>query len=163
MKNPPNRPPRSLPVVSAICLVVSLGFTLSSCEKADSPSAETGEATAEQSTVDGDKPIQHLQVPEVTDAENAENIFLERTDEITGKQKLDNAELHEIHMATYHLEKAVAYFAENLEGARKEAAEEIAVVVEEIHLSSENFEAEEAKKHIEEFEKLAESFSADFN
>ena len=45
-------------------------------------------------------------------------------------------------------------------GKKKKAAEKIAVVVEEVHLSSEGFNAEEAKKRIAEFAKLAEAFSA---
>ncbi|MEM7015332.1 MAG: DUF6746 family protein, partial [Verrucomicrobiota bacterium] len=103
--------------------------------------------------------IQHLQIPDVTSYEDANKIFLERTGEIMSKEKLDNTELHEIHMATYHLEKAVAFFAENSEGAEKEAAEKIAVVVEEVHLSSETFMPDEAKKHLDEFAKLAEAFA----
>ena len=37
--------------------------------------------------------------------------------------KLDAKELHEIHMITYKLEKGLQYFAKNLKGDQKKAAE----------------------------------------
>ena len=56
--------------------------------------------------------------------------------------------------------QVTAKVIEHLKGKKKKAAEKIAVVVEEVHLSSEGFNAEEAKKRIAEFAKLAEAFSA---
>ncbi len=156
-----------------LAFVMSFSSLIVSCEKPSSAPADTETAMAEEEDhghdhAEGDhahdgeagERIKHLEVPDVTSAEDAKTIFLERTAEITGKEKLDTQELHEIHMATYHLETAVAYYAENSEGARKEAAEKLAVVVEEVHLSSEGFKPEEARKHIAEFARLAEAFSA---
>ena len=60
------------------------------------------------------------------------------TEQLLAKTNLDALELHEIHMITYSLEKAVAFFAETLSGARQVTAQDMAVVVEEVHLSSEN-------------------------
>ena len=60
------------------------------------------------------------------------------TEQLLAKTNLDALELHEIHMITYSLEKAVVFFAENLSGARQVTAQDMAVVVEEVHLSSEN-------------------------
>ena len=68
-------------------------------------------------------------------------------------------ELHEIHVITYSLEKAVAFFAENLSGARQETAQEMAVVVEEVHLSSENNRREETKAALDQYFALFESFT----
>lgn len=162
MKPTPRNPSFSVSPLAATFLAVSLGCSLTSCEKAESRAIETDNISAAEKTEGDGKPMKHLIVPDVTTLADAQKIFLERTAEITGKTKLDNAEMHEIHMSTYHLEKAVAYFAENSEGARKEAAEKIAVVVEEVHLASENFKAEETKEHLAELGKLAEPFSAGF-
>lgn len=152
--------------ISSLAFAIIFGLLISSCEKPSSAPVDTETATAEQEEYDHDheaeegERIKHLEVPEVTNADDAKKIFLERTAEITSKKTLNTQELHEIHMATYHLETAVAYYAENLKGKKKKAAEKIAVVVEEVHLSSEGFKAEEAKKSIAEFAKLAEAFSA---
>lgn len=152
--------------ISSLTFAIIFGLMISSCEKPSSAPVDTETATAEQEEYDHDheaeegERIKHLEVPEVTNADDAKKIFLERTAEITSKKALNTQELHEIHMATYHLETAVAYYAEHLKGKKKKAAEKIAVVVEEVHLSSEGFNAEEAKKRIAEFAKLAEAFSA---
>ncbi|MBP84094.1 MAG: hypothetical protein CMO61_09645 [Verrucomicrobiales bacterium] len=156
------------PKIFSLAFAVIFGLMTSSCEKSEPAAGESANAVDAES-VDGNdhaeggeegERIKHLEVPEVTNADDAKKVFLERTAEITGKKALDTQELHEIHMATYHLETAVAYYAENLKGKKKKAAEKIAVVVEEVHLSSEGFKPEEAKKHIAEFTKLAEAFSA---
>lgn len=108
------------------------------------------------------KPIQHLEIADVTSLEDAKRIFVETTAEIRSKQKLDPAELQQIHIITYSLEKSVAYFVENTEGERHELAEEIAEVVEEIHLSSENNRQEETKEHLKEYFDMADRFTAGF-
>ena len=156
------------PKIFSLALALIFGLMASSCEKPEPAVSESANAVEAESANGNDhveggeeaERIKHLEVPEVTNADDAKKIFLERTAEITGKKALDTQELHEIHMATYHLETAVAYYAENLKGKKKKAAEKIAVVVEEVHLSSEGFKPEEAKKHIAEFAKLAEAFSA---
>lgn len=156
------------PKIFSLALALIFGLMTSSCEKSEPAVSESANAVEAESANGNDhteggeegERIKHLEVPEVTNADDAKKIFLERTAEITGKKALDTQELHEIHMATYHLETAVAYYAENLKGKKKKAAEKIAVVVEEVHLSSEGFKPEEAKKHIAEFAKLAEAFSA---
>ena len=79
------------------------------------------------------------------------------TEQLRAKTNLNALELHEIHMITYSLEKAVAFFAENLSGARQETAQEMAVVVEEVHLSSENNRKEETKAALDQYFALFES------
>ena len=156
------------PKIFSLALALIFGLMASSCEKPEPAVSESANAVEAESANGNDyaeggeegERIKHLEVPEVTNADDAKKIFLERTAEITSKKALDTQELHEIHMATYHLETAVAFYAENLKGKKKKAAEKIAVVVEEVHLSSEGFKPEEAKKHIAEFAKLAEAFSA---
>lgn len=150
--------------VSGLALIL-LSFSTLSCEKADTPAAEAPEATepaAETAEAKAQKPVKHLEIPDVTNGADARKIFTERTAEITGKKTLDNNELHEIHMSTYHLEKAIAWYAENAKGPRKEAAEKMAVVVEEIHLSSESFKADEAREHLKKYAAMAENFSQGF-
>jgi hypothetical protein len=108
------------------------------------------------------EPVQHLKMEDVTSMEDAKKIFLETTSEIRSKKKLDVAELQEIHVITYSLEKSVAYFVENAEGERKKLAEEIAVVVEDIHLSSENNRKKETQALLKKYFDLADRFSSGF-
>ena len=64
-------------------------------------------------------------------------------------------------MITYSLEKAVAFFAKNLGGARQLTAQEMAVVVEEVHISSENNRKEDTKAALDQYFNLFKSFSKD--
>ena len=105
------------------------------------------------------EPVQHLEIADVTSLEDAKRIFVETTAEMRGKEKLDPAELQQIHIITYSLEKSVAYFVENTEGERHELAEDIAEVVEEIHLSSENNRQEETKAHLKAYFDMADRFA----
>lgn len=109
-----------------------------------------------------EKPVQHLKIAEVTSMKDAKKIFIEKTSEIKSKKKLDQLELQQIHIITYSLEKSVAYFVENLKGERQELAKEIAVVVEDIHISSENSRQEMTETHLNKYFDLAEKFISGF-
>lgn len=106
---------------------------------------------------DKSKPVQHLKIADVTSFDAAKKIFIEKTAEIKSKTKLDPMELQQIHFITYSLEKAVAYFAENLKGDQQKLAMKIAEVVENVHLASENNRKSETVKNLSEYYKLAES------
>jgi hypothetical protein len=101
------------------------------------------------------KPTQHLIIADVTSMEAAEKIFVEKTAEIKGKTELDVAELQEIHIITYSLEKSVAYLAHNLTGEGQKLAKEIAVVVEDIHVNAEDNLKEKTQSNLNEYFKLA--------
>ena len=58
---------------------------------------------------------------------------------------------------THYLEKTVAFFAKNLSGVRQATAQEMAVVVEEVHLSSENNRKDETKAVLDQYFALFES------
>ena len=88
----------------------------------------------------------------------AKKIFLEKTFEISSKQKLDEAELQQIHIVTYTLEKSVEYFAENLTDEKQELVKEIAVVVENIHLNSENNRKKDTQQQLIKYFELANKF-----
>ena len=62
-------------------------------------------------------------------------------------------------LITYSLKNAVAFFAENLSGARQVTAQEMDVAVEEGHLSSENNPKEETKAALDQYFALFESFT----
>jgi hypothetical protein len=109
-----------------------------------------------------EKPIQHLKIADITSYEKAKEVFQEETAKIKPKETLDSNSLNEIHIITYSLEKSVAYFANNLEGAQKAKAEELAVVVEEIHLDSENFRLEKTEMHLKRYIQLADAFVRSF-
>ena len=109
-----------------------------------------------------EEPIQHLKIADVTSVNDAKNIFIEKTSEIKSKKKLDQLELQQIHIITYSLEKSVAYFVENLIGERQELAKEIAVVVEDIHISSENNRQEKTKTLLNKYFDMAEKFISGF-
>ncbi len=109
-----------------------------------------------------EEPIQHLKIADVASMKDAKKIFIETTSEIKSKKKLDQLELQQIHIITYSLEKSVAYFAENLKGERQELAKEIAVVVEDIHISSENNRQEETETYLNKYFNLADKFISGF-
>ena len=108
------------------------------------------------------KPTQHLKVDDVTTIKDAEAIFILKTSEIKRKTVLDVTELQEIHIITYTLEKSVAYLAENLKGENQSLAKELAVIVEDIHLNSEDNKKEETQKHISKYMELAKKLIANF-
>lgn len=116
-----------------------------------------------ESTAEADKkPIQHLKVDDVSTMEEAERIFIDSTSKIREKTKLDVTELQEIHIITYTLEKSVAYLAQNLKGDRQDLAKEIAVIVEDIHLNSEDNLKEKTKMHLKNYMKLADELISGF-
>lgn len=116
-------------------------------------------AVAAQLDPDPEKPVQHRVVPDVTTLEEATTVFVDTTAQLQAKTSLDAEELHEIHMITYSLEKALAYFVEHSDGAMKATAEEMAIVVERVHLGSENNRVDETKTSLDEYFQLAEAFS----
>ena len=109
-----------------------------------------------------EEPVQHLKIADVTSMIDAKEIFIEKTFEIKSKKKLDQLELQQIHRITYSLEKSVDYFVENLKGERQELAKEIAVVVEDIHISSENSRQIKTETHLDKYFNLAEKFISGF-
>ena len=132
-----------------LCVAVSLAFV--GCQK----DVETVDVNSEQD----EKPIQHLKLEDIATESSAVKVMQSTTEQLRAKTNLDALELHEIHMITYSLEKAVAFFAENLNGARQATAQEMAVVVEEIHLSSENNRKEDTKAALDQYFALFESFT----
>lgn len=122
-------------------------------------SATTAVTTAASETAP-DKPVKHLHVADVTSMEEAKRVFQATTAQLKTKTKLDEAELSDIHFITYSLEKAVAYFSENLEGETQKLAKDVAEVVESIHIASENGRRTPAKQHLDDYFTLAEALSS---
>ncbi len=106
-----------------------------------------------------EKPIQHLKLEDIATKSRAVEVIKSTTEQLRAKTNLDALELHEIHMITYSLEKAVAFFAKNLSGARQVTSQEMAVVVEELHLSSENNRKDATKAALDQYFALLESFT----
>ena len=105
-----------------------------------------------------EKPIKHLNIADVGSMDEAKKVFVEKTFEMSTKQKLDATELQQIHIITYSLEKSVAYFAEHLSGEKQKIAQEMAVVVENIHLNSENSRQEKTRQELVKYFELANKF-----
>lgn len=108
-----------------------------------------------------EKPIQHLNLPDITSRERAVDVMDSTTAELKSKKTLNEEALSEIHYITYSLEKAVAYFVENSSGEQQAAAREMAAVVEEVHLHSENNRIEETRKALDQYYELHEPFRRD--
>ena len=106
-----------------------------------------------------DKPTQHLQLPDVTSLAEAKTVFLETTSILQSKQELDAKELNKIHITTYSLEKAIAYFVENMNGDQQIEAKKMADVVELIHLASETNRADEARVYLQDYANRASNFT----
>ena len=114
-------------------------------------------------TSDSDeKPTQHLKVADVTSMDEAKDTFLATTLEIKGLGDVGLEEAAKIHVITYTLEKSVAYFSENLTGEKQSIAKEMAVVVEDIHITSENNRMDELHKHLDTYYGLVDRFLFDF-
>ena len=107
-----------------------------------------------------EKPVQHRKVDDVTSLAEAKKVFLQTTSEIKSKEKLNAEELHQIHYITYSLEKSIAYYAENLSGKEQQLAKNIAIVVEDIHIASENNRKQETLTHLTKYFKLAKKLKA---
>jgi len=138
-----------------LCLTLSIGFL--GCQKDVETVEENSEITL--SHEQDEKPIQHLKLEDIATESSAVEVMQSTTEQLRAKTTLDALELHEIHMITYSLEKAVAFFAENLSGPRQVTAQEMAVVVEEVHLSSENNRKDETKAALDQYFALFESFT----
>ena len=134
-----------------LCLTLSMGSL--GCQK----DVKMVEENSEQD----EKPIQHLKLEDIATESSAVEVMQSTTEQLRAMTNLDALELHEIHMITYSLEKAVAFFAENLSGARQVTAQDMAVVVEEIHLSSENNRKDATKTALDQYFALFESFTND--
>jgi hypothetical protein len=137
------------------CVTLSLGSF--GCQK----DVETVEENKElpHSHKQAEKPIQHLKLEDIVTESKAVEVMKATTEQLRTKTALDALELHEIHMITYSLEKALAFFAENVSGARQETAQEMALVVEEVHLNSENNRKEASKAVLAQYFALFESFT----
>ena len=139
--------------ITSIAVTIAVSILLSACS--DQLSDHTSDHSNGHATHEHDeKPIQHLKLENILSLEEATTVFSKEVAFITGKEELTAGVLHEIHMSTYSLEKAVAFFMENSQGEEKSLAEEIAVIVEEIHLASENNRAEDTRGFIDQLEKL---------
>ena len=140
--------------ITTIAVTIAVSIFLSACS--DQLSDHTSDHSNGHAAHEHDeKPIQHLKLDNILSLEEATTVFTKEVAFITGKEELTAGVLHEIHMSTYSLEKAVAFFVENSQGEEKSLAEEIAVVVEEIHLASENNRSNETRGFIDQLEKLA--------
>jgi len=113
------------------------------------------------SSTASEEPVQHLELADITSIEQAKKVFFETTTQLKSKTKLDSAELNEVHIVTYSLEKAVAYFSENTVGERQAVAKIMAELVELIHIGSENNRATQTSVYLSEYFKLAEMFAKD--
>ena len=96
-------------IVSSAYLI-AISCMLSACS--DQHSDHIDERSAHDHN---EKPIQHLKLEDIYSLEKASAVFAKEVDFIIGKEELTAGVLHEIHMSTYSLEKAVAYFVENSE------------------------------------------------
>ena len=138
-----------------LCVTLSLGFV--GCQK-DSERVEENSGFVISHEED-EKPIQHLNLEDIATESKALEVMKSTIEQLRIKTNLDALELHEIHIITYSLEKAIAFFTENLIGARQATAQEMAVVVEEIHLSSENNRKEDTKEALDQYFALFEFFT----
>lgn len=109
-----------------------------------------------------EKAVQHKIVADITEVEKAKSVFSNTTAELKTKQELDATQLHEIHMITYSLEKAVAYFVDSEQGQAQKDAEQLAGVVELVHIASENNRSAETRVYLDEYFKLADAYAADW-
>lgn len=104
--------------------------------------------------------VLHMKIADVTSLQEATKIFQDITADFKHDTAAKSLDLHKLHMTTYTLEKSIAYFAENLKGEEQNLAQKIAVVVEDIHINSENNRQEITKNYLNEYVSLAEKLNA---
>ncbi len=153
-------PMKVLTFLSLPSILLSVSLACDGSKNNTQTEATSAEITSTETT-EKEKPVQHLIVPDVGSWENAIEVMDSTTARLKTKETLDAVELNEIHMITYSLEKAVAYFSEHTTGEQQKSADEIALVVEEVHLNSENKRAEETREALDRYFKLAEAFRND--
>ncbi|MEW6993435.1 DUF6746 family protein [Colwelliaceae bacterium MEBiC 14330] len=111
-------------------------------------------------TITKEKPVKHMEVAEVTSLKDAKIIFAEKSEELKSKKVLDVAELQQIHVITYTLEKSIEYFTLNLAAEQQDLSKDIAVIVENIHINSENNRKEDTAQYLKEYFELAEQLKS---
>lgn len=104
------------------------------------------------------KPAQHLQIPDIVNQAEAWNVLQKTSQQLQSHQQLDASELNEIHMITYSLEKAIAYFATQSEPTLVKQAQAMAIEIEDLHLHSENNRREASQAALNRYFKLYEVF-----
>lgn len=104
------------------------------------------------------KPVQHLQLPDITTQSKAWDVLHTTRTQLGNYKQMDASELNEIHMITYSLEKAIAYFATESEPTLAKQAQAMAIVVEDLHLHSENNRKEASQAALNRYFKLYEPF-----
>lgn len=140
-------------ITKPLLLATSLSIGLVACSdtKPDAPASQ--QAGKEQ-------PVKHMDVAEITSAAEAKKVFDDTTQALKSKQTLDAKELNDIHVITYSLEQSIAYYAKQLSGDQQALAKKIAVVVEEIHIASENNRKDSTQQHLTTYFSLAEQLAA---
>ncbi|MCH2191361.1 MAG: hypothetical protein MK188_10595 [Gammaproteobacteria bacterium] len=108
-----------------------------------------------------EKSIKHKVVEDIVTSEKAIQVFNETTAQLKTKTKLDQDELNDVHMITYSLEKAVAYFVENSSGDQRDDAEKMAELVELVHIASENNRKDETEANLVNYFSLASEFETE--
>ena len=129
--------------------------SLISCKQTETNSSDNSPSEEKE------KPVQHLKLADITSKDKAVEVMKSTTQDLKGKTKLDVTEMNEIHIITYSLEKAIAYFTENITGDQQALAKKMAEVVEEVHLNSENHRTEKTKAALEKYYPLEEAFRKD--
>lgn len=114
------------------------------------------------SGVSKEEPVKHMKIADITSMEEARESFISKTFDIRKMKKLDESELSQIHIITYSLEKSIAYFVVNLKKERQILAKEMAVVIEDIHINSENNRKEKTQQLLVNYFKLADKFISGF-
>lgn len=145
----------------SLVFLIAACASITGCQKADN-NREASSAASHIET-EGEKPIQHLKLPDITSQQKAVEVMKSTTVQLKSKKKLEDSELGNIHIITYSLEKAIAYFVENSVGDQQAAAKKMAEVVEAVHLNSENNRAEKTKAALDEYFKLAGAFISSGN
>ena len=129
---------------SKLLAIISLSLTLTLTSD-EMPAAE--------------QPIQHLEVATITDYDEAIDVFGQTTAALKAKTELNTRSLDEIHIITYSLEQAVAYFVAHFNGQQQATAQRMAAVVELVHLASENNRSVETQMYLDEYFDLADKLN----
>ncbi len=104
--------------------------------------------------------VKHMKVADMNSLKEAKLIFAEKSTELKSKKVLDAEELQQIHVITYTLEKSIEYFVLNLQGEKQALSKKAAIIVENIHINSENNRKEKTEGYLKEYFELAEKLES---
>jgi len=100
----------------------------------------------------------HFKLEDFKSLEEAKISFLKNNELMRVEGALNSSDVHRIHVITYKLEKSLELFIKNTTGEKQKAMTELAVALENVHVSSEHNDLEGVEKKLGVYFNLVDQF-----